>query len=190
MWWHFPCHWVGAMAVSSLSLGWEPGGVILDTEMGTWWCLPCHHIVDMVGSSLLAFGGHGSAILVCAWGLWCHPVHSWGLWCHCGPGDPAAEWGCIKPSVPRHCGGAGGISAQPAPCPALRPHQLRPCCQPRCSVRGALCPGVGSLCPLASHRVPPAQRPQCWTGLSTLSSSSSPMVSSLTWPRPRRLSSM
>ncbi|XP_037981202.1 copine-5-like isoform X6 [Motacilla alba alba] len=42
------------------------------------------------------------------------------------------EWGCIKPSVPWHCGGAGGISAQPAPCPALRPHQLCPCRQPCC----------------------------------------------------------
>ncbi|XP_039421331.1 copine-5 isoform X4 [Corvus cornix cornix] len=100
------------------------------------------------------------------------------------------EWGCIKPSVPRHCGGAGGISAQSAPRPALRPHQLRPCRQPRCPVRGAPCPGVGSLCPLASHRVPPARRPRCWTGPSILSSSSSLMVSSLTWPRPRRLSSM
>nr|XP_041577283.1 copine-5 isoform X5 [Taeniopygia guttata] len=42
------------------------------------------------------------------------------------------EWGCIKPGVPWHCGGAGGISAQPAPCPALWPHQLCPCCQPCC----------------------------------------------------------
>ncbi|XP_031989165.1 copine-5 isoform X5 [Corvus cornix cornix] len=48
------------------------------------------------------------------------------------------EWGCIKPSVPRHCGGAGGISAQSAPRPALRPHQLRPCRQPRCPTKEAI----------------------------------------------------
>uniref|UniRef100_A0A8C3MXX4 Uncharacterized protein n=1 Tax=Geospiza parvula TaxID=87175 RepID=A0A8C3MXX4_GEOPR len=34
------------------------------------------------------------------------------------------------------------------------------------------------------------RRPRCWTDPSTLSSSSSPMVSSLTWPRPRRPLSM
>lgn len=130
-----------------LSLGWGHGSIILDTELGTCWCLPCYHIVDIVGSSLLAFGGHGNAICVCGWGAWCHPVHGWGLWCHRAPGDPVAEWRCIKPSVPWHCGGAGGVSAQPAPCPALWPHQLCPCRQPCCPVRGAPCPGVGSLRP-------------------------------------------
>ncbi|XP_058279452.1 copine-5-like isoform X15 [Hirundo rustica] len=42
------------------------------------------------------------------------------------------ERGCIKPGMLWHHRGAGGISVQPAPCPALRPHQLCPCCQPCC----------------------------------------------------------
>ncbi|XP_039941545.2 copine-5-like isoform X16 [Hirundo rustica] len=59
---------------------------------------------------------------------------------------------------------------------------------------------ISAACAVSSSTAPPtlpllstmlpAQRPQCWMGPSTLSSSSLPMVSSPTWPRPRRPLSM
>ncbi|XP_058279448.1 copine-5-like isoform X10 [Hirundo rustica] len=62
------------------------------------------------------------------------------------------ERGCIKPGMLWHHRGAGGISVQPAPCPALRPHQLCPCCQPCCPLSGHSAGWVPVLCPPHHYR--------------------------------------
>lgn len=56
------CHWIGAMAVSSLS--WKHVGVSLVTTLWTWWDHPCWHLGVMAVPSLSVGGVCGVTLSI------------------------------------------------------------------------------------------------------------------------------